>query len=235
MGNTRDRGRRRNEERPQPGRPSRLKAFSLAVCLGSALCAWGPGDGHAATEPAPAPEKAREEIEGTRVVEVDRNATDEVAWIRIWVLSDTPPGVTWDVIQNVQQWDRFMDLYSQVSLITTDGTMDVYELNVSPPWPISDAKTVVRVLKQPAERTLSYWVELGFMKGTHGKISVEEAAGGSRILFENLGAPTQRFPDWMVKIGVYLVMPSVLEDLRGQILRQMEEADEGPRVPAPSP
>lgn len=212
-----------------------MKALLVAGCFLAVLPAGEAGECRAAQEADPPAAKAARPIKGTRVVDVDRDATDEVAWIRVQVLSDTPSGATWNVIQNVEQWDRFMDLYAEVRVLRGEGPVTVYEFTVSPPWPIADAKTVVRILKKPADRTLDYWVEQGFMQGTYGKVSVEKVDGGCRILFENLGSPNQRFPDWMVKIGVYLVMPSVLEDIRKQVLLEMQARERAAGVSTPYP
>jgi len=87
---------------------------------------------------------------------------------------------------------------------------------------------VVQLMKNPRDHEIDYWIERGFMAGTRGTISVEDEGSGTRLLFENLGPPNQRFPDWMVKIGVYLVMPSVLKEIRGRVQEIQEEEKNRP-------
>ncbi len=217
---------------PRRGNQERTRTFLLKVLLFTG-CLWflfDPGglrEGRVSLSPAPATAQESKPVKGIHVDHVDRDATDRVAWIKIRVLSDTPPAETWNVIQNIQAWDQFMDLYSHVAVLRADGPMEMYEFTVSPPWPMSEAKTYVRVMKRPKDQTLDYWVDQGFMQGTYGKISVGKANGGSWILFENYGSPNHRFPDWVVKIGVYLVTPSVLKDIRNRVLKQMSEPSTG--------
>ena len=163
-------------------------------------------------------------IRGIRVAHVDRGVSEEFAWIRIHVLVDTPPRYTWEVIQDIAHWNRFTDLFSEPTVLPAEGPMERYRFHVSPPWPFSGGQTFVRVIRKPAGRTLDYWVESGIMAGTYGRIAVSEESGGaSRILFENLGSPEQRFPDWMVRISVYLMVPRILKGLRQRILAHIEE------------
>jgi len=97
---------------------------------------------------------------------------------------------------------------------------------VSPPWPIKGATNIVRVMQKPEEHAFDYWVESGFLQGTYGKISAGPESGGSWVQFENFGSPGQRFPDWLVKMAVYLVAPSVLKEIRQQVLETMKEAED---------
>jgi len=205
-----------------------LWVAALTVLLWTLAPAPGSWDNRATLISSPAAAQEAPRVKGIRVEHVDRDASETAAWIRIRVLSDTPPQETWNVIRNIRQWDRFMDLYEEVEVLDPDGPMERYRLSISPPWPISRAESLVRVMKRPADRAMDYWVEAGLMQGTYGRISVSDADGkASRILFENTGSPDRRFPDWMVKISVYLVVPSVLREIREQILLQMERPEEG--------
>jgi len=131
-------------------------------------------------------------------------------------------------MRDIPQWDRFLSLFSRVVVLAPEGPVERYRFYVTPPWPISGGETTVRVMNRPEDRTLDYRVEAGIMQGTYGRVSVSGANGrGSRILFENLGPPSQRFPDWMVRAAIYLMVPSILKGLRGQILLQMQQAPEG--------
>jgi len=72
-------------------------------------------------------------VKGIHIERVDRDATETEAWIRVWVLSDTPLRETWSVLQNVGQWAEFMDLYSKVEQVPGDGNLERYVFDVSPP------------------------------------------------------------------------------------------------------
>jgi hypothetical protein len=194
-----------------------------------ALFLPGQAGGSPEEDPLFVPEK--KPLKGIRIDRVDRGSTETIAWIRIRVLLDTPFPETWSVLENIDEWDRFMDLYSKVVRLPSDEMMDRYELTVSPPWPINGASNIVRVMQKPKEHAFDYWVEGGFMQGTFGKISAGKEYGGSWILFENCGSPGHRSPDWLVKMAVYLVVPSVLKDIRQHILEIMEEAEKRPAAP----
>ncbi len=156
---------------------------------------------------------------GIRINHVDRDADASVAWLKIRVLSDTAIEETWEVVQTLENWDQAMDLISRVETLGEDNGEIRYKLYVSPPWPLGNFDSIVRITRTGKPRMFLYRVEQGFMQGSFGKISAGETPdGGSWIFFENYGAPSARFPDWMVKIGIHLVVPSVLKDIHKRIL-----------------
>jgi len=156
---------------------------------------------------------------GIHIDNIDRDTDGTIAWIKIRVLTDTAIEETWEVIQGLEDWDKAMDLISKVEILGEENEETRYKLFVSPPWPLGDFDSSVRVRKTSQPHLFLYWVEKGFMQGTFGKMSAgEEPGGGSWILFENYGSAAARFPDWMVKIGIHLVVPSVLKDIHERIL-----------------
>ncbi len=222
------------------GRPGRkrcipLKRLLIAGFFLGLIVSASPPAAMAAPDGETDSAVAKKPLKGIRIDHVDRDASESVAWIRIRVISDTSLPETWSVLENVEQWEEFMDLYSKVERVSMDGPLDRYVFFVSPPWPLPKAQTVVRLMKNQKDHVLDYWIEQGFMAGTYGTVSVGENNGGSRILFENLGPPNQRFPDWMVKMGVYLVVPAVLKEIRERVREIKEEAQDHPAVDTQAP
>ena len=176
------------------------------------------------------PERARH---GIQIDSIDRDADQNSAWLRIQALSDTPVKESWEVMRDIERWDQVMDLISGVEVLGREQAETMYRLSISPPWPLSDYFSIVRVRESEEERTITYRVDQGFLFGTFGTISVGEDPAGSWMRFENLGSPQRRFPDWMLKIGVHLVLPSVLKDLRERILEVVKERKGGRATPYP--
>jgi len=207
------------------------RRLPLWAMLTAALILACPGRG----EPAPVSEKAGKKSgrEGMQVHSVDRDADSSHAWIRIHVLCDTPAGETWEVIRGIEDWDEVMDLISRVEVLEENPRETRYKLRISPPWPLSDYFSIVRVREAAEGTELDYRVEEGFLFETFGKIAVGEDQAGSWIRFENLGSPQRRFPDWMVRLGIRLVVPSVLKDIRGRIMKNIRVREERRSIPYP--
>ena len=55
-----------------------------------------------------------------------------------------------------------------------------------------------------------------YQKGC-GKVAVEEIPGGSRVIYEILSPAKKAFPPWVVRIGLYLVLPGVAQDFYERI------------------
>jgi hypothetical protein len=156
-------------------------------------------------------------LEGVRIEEVRNERTETLVATRIRIFTDAPAGKTWAVLQDMEEWDRFIKLFSHIAPLETEGTETQYLLSVSPPWPIGDFDSVIRVEKLPEERQILWKVEKAKLTGNHGILSVKEADGGSRIIYESYGPAKSAFPDWVMKIGINLVLPSVLKDFYREI------------------
>jgi hypothetical protein len=159
-------------------------------------------------------------LQGVRIEEIYNNRTETLAATRIQVFTDAPAGKTWAVLQDLEEWDRFMKLFSRIAPLETEGTETRYRLSVAPPWPIGDFDSVVWVEKLPEERQILWNVRRAELTVKHGIISVEEAYGGSRIIYESYGTAESAFPDWVMKIGINLILPSILKDLYQEIREQ---------------
>jgi len=159
-------------------------------------------------------------LKGVRIEEVCKKKTESLATTRIQVFTDVPAARTWAVLHHPEEWHRFLKLFSRIAPLETEGTESRYLLSVSPPWPISNFESVIRVEKFPEERRILWKVERAEMTGSQGIISVKEADGGSRIIYESYGPARSAFPDWVTKIGINLVLPSVLQDLYHELLEQ---------------
>jgi len=159
---------------------------------------------------------------GISIQQVDRDTDGKIAWIKIRMLSDTPVKETWVVVGDVDQWARCISLIPRIEPMKSRGADSMYRIYGSPPWPFPDVESVVRVRKSSASCHLSYWIEEGFMEGTYGNISVSREASGCWLIYDNYGPHKIRFPGWMVKIGVYIVLPSILKDLHAQILEVVQ-------------
>lgn len=190
----------------------------LSVTTLFLLICFAPAGFARAEEPLPlGPPPSEVAKKGIHIEHIDRDANANVAWIKIRVLSDTPAQETWGVIDDIKHWDLAMNLVSKTESLGKQGNVSQYKLFISPPWPLSDFYSMVKVRRTSKPYLFMYWVTEGFLQGSFGKISVGEVPGGSWIFFENFGSPKNRFPDWMIKIGIHLVLPSVLKDLHKRI------------------
>jgi len=96
-----------------------------------------------------------------------------------------------------------------------------YRFYVSPPWPMADFESVVSVKRAPGERLLIWRVEEGGLAGMFGRVLVKEATGGAEVVYDSYDSAKKSFPAWVVKIGLYIVLPGVLEDLTERIREQL--------------
>jgi uncharacterized membrane protein len=152
--------------------------------------------------------------EGVRIEEVTNDRTETHTTMRIRVLTDAPAGKTWTVLQDLERWHRFTKFISRIAPLDTEGTETRYSLSVSPPWPISDFDAVLRVEKRPEERQILWKMGRAEETEKSGIISVQETDGGTRVTSEIHGAA---IPNWVMKIGVNLILPSVLDKVYREI------------------
>ena len=99
------------------------------------------------------------------------------------------------------------------------------------PWPMADFDSVVLVRSSPQERQILWNVEEGGMAGMFGRILVLEASleQGSEVVYESFGSAGKRFPAWVVKLGLHIVLPGVLGQLSERLQAQFPgPAGEGP-------
>jgi len=158
--------------------------------------------------------------EGFRVESVEQVNTETISWLRIQVVADTGPRETWAVLQNVQEWAEFLDIFSRVTPVERTDTMTRYCLSVSAPWPVPDFDSVVWIATLPDLRVMLWRKDKEKLTSSHGKIAVMEIPGGSRVIYEIHTPARKAFPPWVVRIGLYLVLPGVARDFYDRIQQQ---------------
>jgi hypothetical protein len=50
------------------------------------------------------------------------------------------------------------------------------------------------------------------LERSHGRIEVKEITGGTRVSYEMHSPASSAYPPWMVRIGLYLILPGIAED-----------------------
>ncbi len=169
--------------------------------------------------------KTTEEKEhrGFRIETIERERGEKISRLRIRVSMDTGVEATWEILRNLEQWDRFLSLFSRVTPLGDRTPPTHYRLSVSPPWPIPDFESVIWVKKLPRQRTILWRVQKGRMRDSYGRISVKEREGGCLIDYESLGPAGHTAPKWMVKLGLYFVVPSLARDFHDRVLEEEAE------------
>jgi hypothetical protein len=99
--------------------------------------------------------------------------------------------------------------------------MTRYRMSVSPPWPVPDFDSVVWIAKLPELHLILWRADKDDLTRSHGKIILEEVEGGSRVTYEIHSPAKRAFPPWVVRIGLYLVLPRMTEDFYDRI-QQLE-------------
>jgi len=141
------------------------------------------------------------------------------------------PEQTWMVLDDLERWPEFFHLFSEIRPIETAPGLRRYRFSVRPPWPMADFDSVVLVRSSPQERQILWNVEEGGMAGMFGRILVLEASleQGSEVVYESFGSAGKRFPAWVVKIGLHIVLPGVL----GQLSKRLQAQFPGPAGEGP--
>lgn len=184
-----------------------LFAVSCAALSGRAERVWAEPQRDPKGEPP-----GRFRVEG-----IEQKRTELIAWLRVQVVADTQPAETWDVLQKLQEYPEFLDLFSRVTPVERTETMTRYRMSVSPPWPIRNFDSLIWVTKFPEQRMMLWRSDKDDLEGSHGKVAVEEIPGGSRVIYEILSPAKKAFPPWVVRIGLYLVLPGVAQDFYERI------------------
>lgn len=166
-----------------------------------------------------------------RLLGIDRSTVGSLRLIRIRALMLNAPEQTWMVLDELERWPEFFHLFSEIRPVETSGGLRRYRFSVQPPWPMADFDSVVLVRSSPQERQILWNVEQGGMAGMFGRILVLEASPkpGSEIVYESFGSAGKRFPAWVVKIGLHIVLPGVLRQLSERLQAQFT----GPAGEAP--
>jgi len=205
----------------------RLRSACAAVLMLLWLVPRSEGAGGTVEDPAAPPIRAAS-AEAYEVLEIERSTTGNIRLLRIRALVRKPPQETWAVILDMESWPEFLTLFSRVWFLGTVDDMARYRFFVSPPWPVADFESVVRVKSLPEQRLLLWNVQEGGLVGMYGKIYIQEATGGSEVVYESYGSAGKSFPAWMVKIGLYLVVPEVLKDICRRIAEKFPSPEGNP-------
>ncbi|MGW8322447.1 MAG: hypothetical protein ACWGSD_12930 [Thermodesulfobacteriota bacterium] len=157
---------------------------------------------------------------GFRVERIEQKRTEEIAWLRVQVVADTGTEATWAVLQNIEEWDQFLRIFSRITPVARTETMTRYRMSVSPPWPVRDFDSVIWMETLPEERLILWTSDKDDPTSSHGRVEVKEITGGTRVSYEMHSPAKQAFPQWVVRIGLYLVLPGVAKDFYERINEQ---------------
>lgn len=191
------------------------RIYPIIVLSLLAMYRW-PASGHAEQETAEGgiPPK------GFRIERIEQERTDAIAWLRIQVVADTGTEATWAALQNIEEWDQFLRIFSRITPVARTETMTRYRMAVSPPWPVRDFDSIIWMTTLPEQRLILWTSDKDDLESSHGRIEVKEIAGGTRIIYEMHSPAKQAFPPWVVRIGLYLVLPGVAQDFYKMINEQ---------------
>jgi hypothetical protein len=189
--------------------------YPLIILYLLALSGW-PAIGHTEQETSEGgiPPK------GFRVELIEQERTEAIAWLRVQVVTDTGTEATWAALQNIEEWDQFLRIFSRITPVARTETMTRYRMAVSPPWPVSDFDSIIWMATLPEQRLILWRADKDDLASSHGRIEVKEIAGGTRINYEMHSPVKQAFPPWVVRIGLYLVLPGVAQDFYKMINEQ---------------
>lgn len=154
---------------------------------------------------------------GFQIERIEQKRTEAISWIRVQVVADTSLIDTWSVLQDVEAWDQFVRLFPRVTTLRRAGTMTQYRLTVSPPWPVRDFESVIWMAKLPEERLMLWRSDKDNLGGSHGRLELEEIPGGTRVSYEMHSPLKGAFPKWVVRIGLYIVLPGMAQDFYDRI------------------
>lgn len=157
-----------------------------------------------------------------RILGIDRSTVGSLRVIRVRALLPNAPEEAWAVLDDLERWPEFFHLFSEIRPVETAEGFRRYRFSVRPPWPMADFESVVLVRSSPQERQMLWNIEEGGLAGMFGRIVVLEEAleQGSEILYESFGSAGKRFPAWVVKIGLHVVLPGVLGQLSDRLQAQ---------------
>jgi hypothetical protein len=180
-----------------------------------ALSGW-PASGYAEQETA----EGDSPPNGFHIEHIEQKRTEAIAWLRIQVVADTNTEATWAALENIGEWDQFLRIFSRVTPVARTETMTRYRMAVSPPWPVRDFDSILWMATLPEQRLILWTSDKDDLESSHGRIEVKEIAGGTRINYEMHGPVKEAFPPWVVRIGLYLVLPGVAQDFYTMIKEQ---------------
>jgi hypothetical protein len=196
-----------------------LSTLALLLCLlfPSGSSPAGPAKPQETVETSPAP--------GFRVEEIEQKRTDRISWLRVQVAADTGVAETWTALQAVEEWGKFLRIFSDVAVLERWGAMTRYRFSVSPPWPIGNFDSLIWISVLPEQRLMLWRSNRDDLTRSHGRIEVREMpeGTGTRVSYEMHSPAQGAFPPWVVRIGLYLVLPGVAQDFLDRIHGQDDQ------------
>jgi hypothetical protein len=183
----------------------------LFVCL---LCLAGSTETGYAQGQRP---KGQKPLKGVHVERVEQKRTDTIAWVRVQVVADKRPEEAWAVLEATEEWADFLRIFSQVTALARTRTMTRYRFSVSPPWPLRDFDSTVWMAELPAQHLILWRSDREKLTRSHGRIEVQEIADGVRVSYEIHSPVESAFPPWVVRLGLYLVLPGIAQDFYDRI------------------
>ena len=157
---------------------------------------------------------------GFHVERIEQKRTEVIAWLRIQVVANTDTEATWAALENIEEWDQFLRIFSRITPVARTETMTRYRMAVSPPWPVRDFDSLIWMAPLPEQRLMFWRADKDDLARSHGRIEVKEIPGGTRISYEIHSPVKEAFPPWVVRIGLYLVLPGIAKDFYERINEQ---------------
>ncbi len=194
------------------------KSFYPLVTLSLLALCWWPATGHSEQEAA----EGSIPPKGFHIERIEQERTEAIAWLRVQVVADTGTEATWAALQNIEAWDQFLRIFSRITPVARTETMTRYRMAVSPPWPVRDFDSIIWMATLPEQRLILWMSDKDDLASSHGRIEVKEIPGGTRTIYEMHSPVKQAFPPWVVRIGLYLVLPGVAQDFYKMINEQAE-------------
>jgi hypothetical protein len=181
------------------------------------------------------PAKPEETVETSprqdyRIEEIEQKRTDVISWLRVQVVADAGVKETWAVLQAVEEWDKFLRIFPRVAVLERSETMTRYRFSVSPPWPVGKFDSLIWMAALPEQRLMLWRSHRDDLTKGHGRIEVRETPEGTRVSYEMHSPAKGAFPPWVVRIGLYLVLPGVAQDFLDRIRGQGDEETPFPRA-----
>lgn len=159
-----------------------------------------------------APSERGSPPKGYRVDQIEQLRTEAISWLRVEVVADTEIEQTWAALQNIEEWDRHLRIFSRITPVARTETMTRYNMSVSPPWPIHDFESLIWLATLPDQRLMLWRADKDDLARSHGRIEVKEIDGGTRVSYEIHSPAKSAYPPWIVRIGLHLILPGIAQD-----------------------
>lgn len=198
-----------------------MRRFALPFCsfFLVSLLALSPWAATGRAKPQRGPDETSHQ--GYRIEGIQQKRTGTISWLRVQVVADTDLERTWAALQDIDSWS-FLRIFSGITPLERNGNMTLYRMSVSPPWPIRDFDSLIWMATLPEQRLMLWRSNKDDLTESHGRIEVRELPGGTLVNYEMHSPAKGSFPPWMVRIGLYLILPGIAQDFYDRIQGQDE-------------